>query len=114
MPAASSARSIADLFDEYYKFAEALLTRGLDLAGARALPEVLALFNILDSSNSIGVTERDRLHPAGASAGDRHREGYVRDEPPGAPTPSSEDALNGPRAAARDRCEELPASWLPD
>jgi len=46
------------LFDEHYKFAEALLGSGLVLPALEHCLKCSHLFNILDSSNSIGVTER--------------------------------------------------------
>ena len=46
------------LFDEYYRFAEALLRSGLILAAFEDCLKCSHLFNVLDASNSIGVTER--------------------------------------------------------
>ena len=46
------------LFDEYYTFAEALLRSGLILPAFEHCLKCSHLFNILDASNSIGVTER--------------------------------------------------------
>jgi glycyl-tRNA synthetase alpha chain len=46
------------LFDEYYRFAEALLRSGLIWPALEHCLKCSHLFNILDSSNSIGVTER--------------------------------------------------------
>jgi glycyl-tRNA synthetase alpha chain len=46
------------LFDEHYKFAEALLASHLVLPALEHCLKCSHLFNILDSSNSIGVTER--------------------------------------------------------
>ena len=46
------------LFDEYYRFAEALLRSGLILPALEHCLKCSHLFNILDSSNSIGATER--------------------------------------------------------
>jgi glycyl-tRNA synthetase alpha chain len=46
------------LFDEYYDFAEALLRSGLVWPALEHCLKCSHLFNILDSSNSIGVTER--------------------------------------------------------
>jgi glycyl-tRNA synthetase alpha chain len=47
-----------DLFDRYYSFAEKLLKNGLVLPALEHCLKCSHLFNILDSSNSIGVTER--------------------------------------------------------
>src|SRR5205807_5654967 len=46
------------LFDEYYRFAEALLSSGLVWPALEHCLKCSHLFNILDASNSIGVTER--------------------------------------------------------
>ena len=46
------------LFDEFYEFAEALLRSGLILPAFEHCLKCSHVFNILDSSNSIGVTER--------------------------------------------------------
>jgi len=46
------------MFDEYYAFAEALLKSGLIGPALEHVLKCSHLFNILDSSNSIGVTER--------------------------------------------------------
>lgn len=47
-----------DLFDKYYGFSEKLLTSGLIWPALEHCLKCSHLFNILDSSNSIGVTER--------------------------------------------------------
>ena len=46
------------LFDEYYRLAEALLKAGLIWPALEHCLKCSHLFNILDSSNSVGVTER--------------------------------------------------------
>jgi glycyl-tRNA synthetase alpha chain len=46
------------LFDEYYRLAQALLEAGLIWPALEHTLKCSHLFNILDSSNSIGVTER--------------------------------------------------------
>jgi glycyl-tRNA synthetase alpha chain len=46
------------LFDEYYRMAEALLASGLIWPALEHTLKCSHLFNILDASNSIGVTER--------------------------------------------------------
>ena len=46
------------LFDEYYRFSEALLRSGLIWPALEHCLKCSHLFNILDASNSIGVTER--------------------------------------------------------
>jgi glycyl-tRNA synthetase alpha chain len=47
-----------EMFDKYYTFAEALLRSGLIWPALEHCLKCSHLFNILDSSNSIGVTER--------------------------------------------------------
>jgi glycyl-tRNA synthetase alpha chain len=47
-----------DLFDRYYDFAQALLRSGLIWPAFEHCLKCSHLFNVLDSSNSIGVTER--------------------------------------------------------
>ena len=47
-----------DLFDRYYNFASALLKSGLVWPAFEHCLKCSHLFNVLDSSNSIGVTER--------------------------------------------------------
>jgi glycyl-tRNA synthetase alpha chain len=46
------------MFDDYYAFADALLKSGLIWPALEHCLKCSHLFNILDSSNSIGVTER--------------------------------------------------------
>jgi glycyl-tRNA synthetase alpha chain len=46
------------LFDEHHRFAQALLASGLVLPALEHCLKCSHIFNILDSSNSIGVTER--------------------------------------------------------
>jgi glycyl-tRNA synthetase alpha chain len=47
-----------DLFDRHYRFAESLLNSGLIWPALEHCLKCSHLFNILDASNSIGVTER--------------------------------------------------------
>jgi glycyl-tRNA synthetase alpha chain len=47
-----------DLFDRYYQFAEILLRTGLIWPALEHCLKCSHLFNVLDASNSIGVTER--------------------------------------------------------
>ena len=47
-----------DLFDKYYRFGEALLSDGLIWPALEHCLKCSHVFNILDASNSIGVTER--------------------------------------------------------
>jgi glycyl-tRNA synthetase alpha chain len=46
------------LYDDYYRLAEALLKAGLVVPALEHTLKCSHLFNILDASNSIGVTER--------------------------------------------------------
>jgi glycyl-tRNA synthetase alpha chain len=46
------------LFDDYYRFSEALLRSGLIWPALEHCLKCSHLFNVLDASNSIGVTER--------------------------------------------------------
>jgi glycyl-tRNA synthetase alpha chain len=47
-----------DLFDQYYTFGERLLNSGLLLPALEYCLKCSHLFNLLDSSGSVGVTER--------------------------------------------------------
>jgi glycyl-tRNA synthetase alpha chain len=58
MPAGEFAALHRDLFERYYRFSETLLKSGLVLPAYEHCLKCSHLFNILDSSNSIGVTER--------------------------------------------------------
>jgi glycyl-tRNA synthetase alpha chain len=58
MPAAEFAAFHRDLFDKHFTFAGTLLASGLILPALEQCLKCSHLFNILDSSNSIGVTER--------------------------------------------------------
>jgi glycyl-tRNA synthetase alpha chain len=58
MPPEAFAALHRDLFDKNYEFAEVLLDTGLILPALEHCLKCSHLFNILDSSGSIGVTER--------------------------------------------------------
>ena len=58
MPAEEFAALHRDLFDKYFGFAEKLLDSGLIWPALEHCLKCSHLFNILDSSGSIGVTER--------------------------------------------------------
>ena len=58
MPAGEFGSFHRDLFDRYYQLAETLLRSGLIWPALEHCLKCSHLFNILDSSNSIGVTER--------------------------------------------------------
>jgi glycyl-tRNA synthetase alpha chain len=58
LPAGEFGAFHRDLFDRYYHFTEALLQSGLIWPALEHCLKCSHLFNILDASNSIGVTER--------------------------------------------------------
>jgi glycyl-tRNA synthetase alpha chain len=58
LPAGEFATFHRDLFDRHYRFAESLLNSGLLWPALEHCLKCSHLFNILDASNSIGVTER--------------------------------------------------------
>ena len=58
VPAGEFAAFHRDLFDRHYRFAEALRRSGLLWPALEYCLKCSHLFNILDASNSIGVTER--------------------------------------------------------
>jgi glycyl-tRNA synthetase alpha chain len=58
MPEAEFGLFHRDLFDRYYKFSEQLLASGLIWPALEYCLKCSHVFNILDASNSIGVTER--------------------------------------------------------
>ena len=67
-----------DMFERYYRFAEALLASAVGLAGARALPQVLASVQHSRLEQQHRRHRADRLHPARAAARRRHRQGVRR------------------------------------
>jgi glycyl-tRNA synthetase alpha chain len=58
MPAGAFGALHRDLFDRYYEFTQVLLESALVLPALEHCLKCSHLFNILDASNSIGVTER--------------------------------------------------------
>jgi glycyl-tRNA synthetase alpha chain len=58
MPAGEFAALHRDLFDKFYGFSEVLLKSGLVIPSLEHALKCSHVFNILDSSGSIGVTER--------------------------------------------------------
>jgi glycyl-tRNA synthetase alpha chain len=58
LPAGAFGAFHREMFDKYYAFAETLLRSGLIWPALEHCLKCSHLFNILDSSNSIGVTER--------------------------------------------------------
>ena len=75
---ASSARSTATSSTRYYQLAEALLKSRPGLAGARALPEVLAPVQHPRLEQQHRRHRAHGLHPARPAARHRHREGVRR------------------------------------
>jgi glycyl-tRNA synthetase alpha chain len=88
MPSGEFAALHRDLFDKNFAFAETLLSSGLIWPALEHCLKCSHLFNILDSSGSIGVTERtayilrvrqlairiakayvEKEHPSGAAEG---------------------------------------------
>ena len=101
MPPAEFGAFHRDLFDEYYKFAEALLKSGLIWPALEHCLKCSHLFNILDSSNSIGVTERTAYILRVRQLAVGIAKAYV--ERAGSRPAAEARALSGSRAAARNR-----------
>ena len=104
-----------DLFERYYQLSTALLKAGLIWPALEHCLKCSHLFNILDSSNSIGVTERTafilRIRQlavgiAKAYVEVRRRRSTRRGGRPGKGVMDRELLLE-------IGCEEIPASWLP-
>ena len=107
---ASSAPFTATCSTGTTSFREQLLKARLDLAGARALPEVLAPVQHPRLEQQHRRDRADGLHPARPAAGRRHREGLRRRRPPAA---VAAGACMDRELLLEIGCEELPASWLP-
>jgi glycyl-tRNA synthetase alpha chain len=58
LPQGDFAKLHRSIFDDYYRLAESLLKAGLVVPAFEHTLKCSHLFNILDASNSIGVTER--------------------------------------------------------
>jgi glycyl-tRNA synthetase alpha chain len=65
MPAAELHRIHRELFEQYYVLAETLLRSDLVLPALDYCLKCSHMFNLLDSSGGIGVTEAYGLYPAG-------------------------------------------------
>ena len=103
-----------DLFERYYQFAEALLKAGLIWPALEHCLKCSHLFNILDSSNSIGVTERTAYILRVRQLAIGIAKAYVERRRAAAEPPRRRRrALDGSRAAARNRLRGAAASWLP-
>ena len=98
------------LFDDYYMLAESLLKAGLVLPALEHTLKCSHLFNILDASNSIGVTERTAFILRHPQAGARRREDVRRAD---ATVASGERLAMDRELLLEIGCEEIPASWLP-
>ncbi len=110
MPPAEFAALHRDLFDKNFGFAGTLLDSGLIWPALEHCLKCSHLFNILDSSGSIGVTERTAYILRVRQLAVRIAQGLRR----------AEHAAATARGALMDRellieigCEEIPASWLP-
>jgi glycyl-tRNA synthetase alpha chain len=87
-----------DLFDRYYGFAEQLLASGLIWPALEHCLKCSHLFNVLDSSGSIGVTERTAYVLRVRQLAVRIARAYV-----GSPSPEAEDRTSGPGEAGATR-----------
>jgi hypothetical protein len=97
------------MFDEYYKMAEWLLKANLVWPALEHTLKCSHIFNILDSSNSIGVTERTAYILRVRKLAVAIAHAYVGDgrEGRGAILTMERELL------LEIGCEEIPASWLP-
>ena len=101
MPAAEFAALHRELFDKYFGFAETLLGSGLIWPALEHALKCSHLFNILDSSGSIGVTERTAYILRVRQLALKIARAYVGEAPPsqdGAPPGSGE--AGSPRKGA--------------
>ena len=112
-----------DLFDKYYGMAERLLKSNLILPALEYALKCSHVFNILDSSGSVGVSERTAYVLKVRQIAIAIAQAYVAEEHAESdPTVDSEqtDMGSDPTVRHMDRelllelgTEELPASWLP-
>jgi glycyl-tRNA synthetase alpha chain len=84
-----------DLFDRYYRLSEALLKEGLVWPALEHCLKCSHLFNILDASNSVGVTERTAYVLRVRQLAVAIAKAYVGDTPAvaGAPAVAAANAL---------------------
>ena len=111
-PATNSALH-RSLFDSNYRLAEALLRSGLIWPALEHTLKCSHLFNILDASNSVGVTERAAfiLHIRKLAIG--VAKAYVSRRA-GRRSSLAEEGRRMDRELLLELgCEEIPASWLP-
>ena len=110
MPAEEFAAVHRDLFDRNFAFAEKLLASGLVWPALEYCLKCSHLFNILDSSGSIGVTERTAFILRVRQLAIRIAKAYagLRDERGGGSVTGLDREL-----LIEIGCEEIPASWLP-
>ena len=99
MPAGEFGAFHRDLFERYYQLSEALLATGLIWPALEHCLKCSHLFNILDASNSIGVTERTAYILRVRQLAVGIARPYV-DEPA---AKGGRRKLHGSRAAARNR-----------
>ena len=112
MPAADFAALHRDLFDKTFAFAGTLLDSGLIMPALEHCLKCSHLFNILDSSGSVGVTERTayilRIRQLAVKIVRAQVDATAADERwPRAPDLMDRELL------IEIGCEEIPASWLP-
>ncbi len=111
MPEAEFAALHRGLFDTNFGFAGDAARVRADLAGAGALPEVLAPVQHPRLERQHRRHRADRLHPAGAPAGREDRARLRRTRPT---RPAVEGGVGVDRELLIEiGCEEIPASWLP-
>ena len=115
MPLEEFSAAHRDLFDRNYALGEKLLASGLVWPALEFCLKCSHLFNILDSSGSIGVTERTAYILRVRQLAVKVARAYVEKTYP--PEPADPVSV---RRRSMDRellieigCEEMPASWLP-
>ena len=93
------------LYDDNYKLAQALLAAGLVVPALEHTLKCSHLFNILDASNSIGVTERTAFILNIRKLALGVAKTYVDQTEPASPKPKAKAGRrsHGPRTPARDR-----------
>ena len=101
MPASEFAKLHRDLFDTYYGFTERLLVSGLIWPALEHCLKCSHLFNILDSSGSIGVTERTAYILRVRQLAVRIARAYVDESAPA--SPDAADAAPAPSGADKAR-----------
>ena len=109
MPAGEFAAFHRDLFERYYQLRRSAAAVGLIWPALEHCLKCSHLFNILDSSNSIGVTERTAYILRVRQLAVGIAKAYVERPPVGEKASLTMDR----ELLLEIGCEELPASWLP-